>query len=65
MIARHLTGPLPLIFYRIMSTSAIHTINPNADVLKRDQAISTIVNAALGLQTVVRTNLGPRGTMKM
>lgn len=48
-----------------MSTSAIHTINPNADVLKRDQAISTIVNAALGLQTVVRTNLGPRGTMKM
>jgi T-complex protein 1 subunit zeta len=46
-------------------SAAIHTLNPNAEVLKRDQALSTIVNAALGLQSVIRTNLGPRGTMKM
>lgn len=45
--------------------SAIQLINPNADVARRGQALSMIVNAALGLQSVIRTNLGPRGTLKM
>lgn len=49
----------------VSTMSAIQLVNPNADVARRDQALLMILNAALGLQSVVRTNLGPRGTMKM
>jgi T-complex protein 1 subunit zeta len=39
--------------------------NPKAEVARRGQALSLNVNAALGLQEVLKTNLGPKGTIKM
>lgn len=45
--------------------SAVQAINPNADVVRRGQALLININAAIGLQAVVKTNLGPKGTLKM
>ena len=45
--------------------SAVQNINPNADVIRRGQALQININAAIGLQNVVKTNLGPKGTLKM
>lgn len=45
--------------------SSIQLINPNADVAKRAQALQITINAAQGLQSVIKTNLGPKGTLKM
>lgn len=40
-------------------------MNSKADVLKASQALAVNLNAAKGLQEVMKTNLGPRGTLKM
>ncbi|KAI7853697.1 T-complex protein 1 zeta subunit [Circinella umbellata] len=40
-------------------------INPNSDVARRGQALQMNITAAIGLQDVLRSNLGPRGTIKM
>ena len=40
-------------------------INPSSDVARRGQALQLSVNAAIGLQEVLRSNLGPKGTIKM
>jgi T-complex protein 1 subunit zeta len=40
-------------------------INPKAEVARRGQALQMNINAALGLQDVLKTNLGPKGTIKM
>lgn len=45
--------------------SAIQAVNPNADVLRHGQALSMMVTSAFGLQTVLKSNLGPKGTLKM
>jgi len=45
--------------------SSVQLLNPNADVARRALALQVNVNAALGLQSVLKTNLGPRGTLKM
>jgi T-complex protein 1 subunit zeta len=45
--------------------SSVQLLNPNADVARRNLALQVNMNAALGLQNVVKTNLGPRGTLKM
>eukprot|EP00922_Rhytidocystis_sp_ex-Travisia-forbesii_P055808 GHVS01082633.1.p1 GENE.GHVS01082633.1~~GHVS01082633.1.p1 ORF type:complete len:577 (-),score=100.46 GHVS01082633.1:311-2041(-) len=45
--------------------SAISLVNPKADVLRRAAALAANSNAAKGLQEVLRSNLGPRGTLKM
>ncbi|KXS16080.1 T-complex protein 1 zeta subunit [Gonapodya prolifera JEL478] len=47
------------------ASAAVTTINPKADVARRGQALQLNINAALGLQEVLRTNLGPKGTIKM
>jgi T-complex protein 1 subunit zeta len=39
--------------------------NPNAEVARQGQALAININAALGLQDVVKSNLGPKGTIKM
>ena len=39
--------------------------NPKAEVARRGQALTLNINAALGLQDVLKTNLGPKGTQKM
>ena len=45
--------------------SAIKTLNPKAEVARAAQALALNVSAARGLQDVLKTNLGPKGTMKM
>ena len=48
-----------------MSAAAAQTVNPNADVLKKGDASNMNINAARGLQDVLKSNLGPKGTLKM
>ena len=45
--------------------SAVSLINPNAEVARRGQALQLNINGAVGLMEVVRSNLGPKGTIKM
>ena len=45
--------------------SAIKQVNPTADVIGTRHALLMNINAAKGLADVVKSNLGPRGTMKM
>lgn len=45
--------------------SAVNLVNPHAESLKRAQALMVNVTAAKGLQDVLKSNLGPRGTLKM
>ena len=40
-------------------------INARADQLRKAQALAVNINAAKGLQEVLKTNLGPKGTIKM
>eukprot|EP00921_Rhytidocystis_pertsovi_P021548 GHVQ01034381.1.p1 GENE.GHVQ01034381.1~~GHVQ01034381.1.p1 ORF type:complete len:623 (+),score=106.73 GHVQ01034381.1:436-2304(+) len=44
---------------------AINIVNPKADYLRRIAALSANTNACKGLQEILRSNLGPRGTLKM
>lgn len=44
---------------------SIRTLNPNAEVLNKSAALHMNINAAKGLQDVLKTNLGPKGTIKM
>lgn len=48
-----------------MSSAALQLANPKAEVARRGQAFQHNINAALGLQEVLKTNLGPKGTIKM
>ncbi|KAK9495407.1 chaperonin Cpn60/TCP-1 family [Lipomyces doorenjongii] len=45
--------------------SAVQLLNPKAESLRRNQALSVNINAAQGLQNVLSSNLGPNGTIKM
>ncbi|XP_017769242.1 PREDICTED: T-complex protein 1 subunit zeta [Nicrophorus vespilloides] len=45
--------------------AAISLLNPKAEVARAAQALSVNISAAKGIQDVMKTNLGPRGTMKM
>jgi T-complex protein 1 subunit zeta len=45
--------------------SAISVLNPKAEVARAAQALSINISAAKGIQDVLKTNLGPKGTMKM
>lgn len=44
---------------------SLHTLNPNALSNRGGQAISINISASRGLQEVLKSNLGPRGTIKM
>jgi T-complex protein 1 subunit zeta len=48
-----------------MSGSAIQLINPKSEIARKGHALQVNIHAALGLQDVLKTNLGPRGTIKM
>merc|ERR1712205_272902 len=49
-----------------MSGSSLKMVNPNADAAtQKGQALQINTGAAKGLAEVLRTNLGPTGTMKM
>ncbi|XP_065664322.1 T-complex protein 1 subunit zeta isoform X2 [Hydra vulgaris] len=45
--------------------SAVKLINPKAEVARASAALQLNISAAKGLQEVLKTNLGPKGTMKM
>ena len=40
-------------------------LNPKAEVARASQALAINISAAKGIQDVLKTNLGPKGTMKM
>lgn len=45
--------------------SAVQLVNPKAESLRRAQALAVNISAAQGLQNVLSSNLGPKGTIKM
>mmetsp|Transcript_18184 Transcript_18184/g.39636 ORF Transcript_18184/g.39636 Transcript_18184/m.39636 type:complete len:544 (+) Transcript_18184:197-1828(+) len=45
--------------------SQIRDVNPNAEIVSRVQARAVNVAAGVGLQNVLKSNLGPRGTLKL
>jgi len=45
--------------------AAVKVLNPKAEVARAAQALALNISAAQGLQDVLRSNLGPKGTMKM
>ena len=45
--------------------AAISMLNPKAEVARAAQALAVNISAAKGIQEVLKSNLGPRGTMKM
>jgi|TARA_B110001469_G_scaffold45622_1_gene44628 T-complex protein 1 subunit zeta len=45
--------------------AAAQLVNPNADVVKKGAAAMMNINAARGLQDVLSSNLGPKGTLKI
>merc|ERR1712078_520060 len=45
--------------------AAVKQVNENAEVMRSGQALMVNVMAAKGLQEVLKSNLGPRGTLKM
>ncbi len=45
--------------------SSLQFVNSKAEVLKRFAALAMNINAARGLQEVMKSNLGPKGTLKM
>lgn len=45
--------------------SSVKTLNANAEVMNRAAALFMNINAAKGLMDVMRSNYGPKGTIKM
>lgn len=45
--------------------AAVKSLNPGADVMGGVAALFMNTNAAKGLADVMKTNLGPKGTIKM
>lgn len=45
--------------------AAISMLNPKAEVARAAQALAVNISAAKGIQDVLKTNLGPKGTLKM
>lgn len=45
--------------------SSVQFVNPNADIMRSVQSLVMNIGAAKGLQSVLKTNLGPKGTIKM
>jgi T-complex protein 1 subunit zeta len=44
---------------------SVKTLNPNAEVMGKSAALFMNINAAQGLHDVMKTNFGPKGTIKM
>eukprot|EP01136_Pigoraptor_vietnamica_P029895 Opistho-1_new@88458 len=45
--------------------TSIQLLNPKAEVARQAAALQVNMSAAQGLQEILKTNLGPKGTMKM
>jgi len=50
---------------KLSNMSAITTLNPKAESARQAQALAINISAARGLAEMLKTNLGPKGTMKM
>jgi len=48
-----------------MASSGLKSINPNAEIMSKGAALFMNINAAKGLMDVMKSNLGPKGTIKM
>jgi T-complex protein 1 subunit zeta len=46
-------------------TSSLQEISPNAEIVSKQQALRVNSNAAVGLMNVLKSNLGPTGTLKL
>ena len=44
---------------------SVKSLNSNAEVMGRNAALMMNIQSAKGLQEVMKTNLGPKGTVKM
>jgi len=49
----------------LFQKKATQQVNPNAETLSKGMASMMNINAARGLQDVLKSNLGPKGTLKM
>ncbi len=47
------------------SMGSVKTLNPNAEIMGKSAALFMNINAAKGLHEVMKTNFGPKGTIKM
>jgi T-complex protein 1 subunit zeta len=47
------------------STSMLSELSPNAEVISKQYALKVNSSAAIGLQNVIKSNLGPTGTLKL
>mmetsp|Transcript_27064 Transcript_27064/g.69651 ORF Transcript_27064/g.69651 Transcript_27064/m.69651 type:complete len:521 (+) Transcript_27064:132-1694(+) len=45
--------------------ASVKSLNPDADVSRKAAALAMTLSAAKGLQDILRSNLGPKGTLKM
>lgn len=45
--------------------AAIHRISPEADVISKHHALAANITAAKSLMSILKSNLGPKGTLKM
>lgn len=45
--------------------SSIQSLNPKAESARQKKTVSLIINDAVGLQQLLSSNLGPKGTLKM
>uniref|UniRef100_A0A0M3ILK5 Chaperonin Cpn60/TCP-1 n=1 Tax=Ascaris lumbricoides TaxID=6252 RepID=A0A0M3ILK5_ASCLU len=45
--------------------ASIQCLNPKAELARHAAALELNISGARGLQEIMRTNLGPKGTMKM
>lgn len=46
-------------------SSRLRELSPNAEIVSSGAALAVNIAASTGLQNVLKSNLGPRGTLKM
>jgi T-complex protein 1 subunit zeta len=45
--------------------AAVQFLNSKAELIRKAQALNLNISAAKSLQEIIKTNLGPKGTLKM
>jgi len=45
--------------------ASLQSLNPKAETARQDHALEVTCSAATGVQNVIKSNLGPKGTLKM
>jgi len=45
--------------------SSVQYVNSKAEVIKKVQAMAMNIYASVGLMDIMKSNLGPKGTLKM